>query len=515
MLIKTKTIKVAGIDAIPVICECEITQGLGIHMVGLVDTAVKESLLRTVTALQASGYRIPGKKIIVNLAPADLRKDGSSYDLPIALAMLAASGQIELPGLEDAVILGELALDGQLRQVPGAVQAFFHCKDASNGIKTLVLPFESAKDLYAAFGDEVENGGVRVYGAMSLPEAINALKGNLPAIQERIEKENSLPESKQDFWSRIKDNELARRALEIAAAGGHNMLIIGAPGSGKATIAQALVEILPPSDAKAYEETAKVYSATEDLKRYLLCRGGHPFRAPHNSASLSAMLGGGSGDTIRPGEVSLANNGVLYMDEFACWPKAVTEALRSPLEDKKVVISRLRSKVEFPSRFQLVAAMNPCPCGYYGEGDRCTCTPRQRQVYMSRLSTPVYDRIDLQVWTHQTQPEGVENQPEDVNEVRKRVAAARKIQKVRFGGTDRLNCDMSAKEIELFCPRGENVKELLEKVIVRLGLSVRAYLRILRIARTIADLDGRENISTSDIYEAAGFRFLDRLNNSL
>jgi len=386
MLISVHGAKCIGIQAIPVTVEVEITLGIGIHLCGLADAAVKESLLRTVTALQAKGFHIPGKKIVINLAPADMHKQGSGYDLPIALGVIAASGQRDLPGLEKYLIMGELGLDGSVRSVSGALPMAELAIES--GKKGCILPEAAAleaADLSSAliFGVRTLDDVLRILEEREDPSDL--LAWNLPESRTAGEAAAPAEEGYMDFADII-GQEGAKRGVEIAAAGGHNLIFLGAPGSGKSSMAKALAGILPPMSREEALLTSKIYSvAGRSAGRRGLMRT-RPFRAPHISASKPAILGGGSGDNILPGEVSLATGGVLFADEFCEAPKSVLESLRGPLEDRKVTISRLKAKVEYPASFMLVAASNPCPCGYYGEGDRCTCTPGQRAGYLSRLS---------------------------------------------------------------------------------------------------------------------------------
>lgn len=484
----TNTIKLQGVGYAPVKVECEITPGIGIHMVGLADPAVKESLLRTITAMQACGYRIPGKKIVINLAPADLNKSGSSYDLSIALGILAESGQAELPYIESLVVLGELALDGQVRMIPGAVQAVQAAVDQGFGI---ILPSANARELKGLFDDYKP-----VYYVENLREAIE-VAGTLKHI--KYDDQFDKPEEQAEgWWDRITGHNAAKRALEIAAAGGHYVLMMGAPGGCKSALAKAVLDILPPMSKDEALDVAKVYSVAGKGQWRPLRR---PFRAPHVSASMSAMLGYGAGECILPGEVSLANNGVLYLDEFTELPRSMKDALRGPLEDGKVVLSRLKSKVEYPARFQLIAGTAPCPCGYYGEGDRCKCTTGKREAYLAKLSGPVYDMLTMQVWVH---PEvgGLKGEPAAV--VAERVAKARDRQMKRQG---KLNDELKASELPEL---GENSKDMAETLMERMSLSARAYTRMLKIARTIADLEGCEAVLPQHLAEAAAYRFLDR-----
>ena len=486
----TNTIKLQGVGYVPVKVECEITPGIGIHLVGLADLAVKESLLRTITAMQACGYRIPGKKIVINLAPADLNKSGGSYDLSIALGILAESGQAELPYIESLVVLGELALDGQVRMIPGAVQAVRAAVDQGFGI---ILPRANARELKGLFDDYKP-----VYYVENLREAIE-VAGTLKHVEcdDRFDRED---EQVEGWWDRITGHVGAKRALEIAAAGGHNVLMMGAPGSCRSALAKAVLDILPPMSKDEAMEVSKVYSVA-GRGPWRPTGGRRPFRAPHYSASMAAMLGGGVGECVLPGEVSLANNGVLFLDEYAELPRAMRDALRGPMEDGKVVISRLKSKVEYPTRFQLIAGTNPCSCGYHGEGDRCKCTTGQREAYLASLSGPVCDMLTMHVWVH---PEvgGLKGEPAAV--VAERVRKARELQMKRQG---KLNDELKAAELPEL---GDNSKDMAETLMERMSLSARAYTRMLKIARTIADLEGYEAILPQHLAEAASYRFLDR-----
>lgn len=522
MLINIHAAKCIGIDAVPVTVEIDVTSGIGIHLVGLADAAVKESLLRTITALQSMGFRIPGKKIVINLAPADMHKKGSGYDVPIALGIIASSGQMDLPLLCDYMVMGELSLDGGIREVPGALPIVELAM--KEGLKGCILPEESAMEA-------VEYEGIEIFAVRDLRDVLRILCGEeecgdlkvAARKREMLAKDDSAGMdgcsrdsgafAPMDF-SEIIGQEGAKRGVEIACAGGHNVIMIGSPGSGKSSLAKAMAGILPPMTLEESVQTSKVYSVAGKGNPMGGLMKTRPFRSPHYSASVAALLGGGS-DNILPGEISLAHNGILMIDEFCEAPKKILEVLRAPMEDRKVTISRLKSKVEFPADFMLVAAANPCPCGFYGEGDRCTCSPSRRLAYLSKLSGPIMDRIDIQLWMHPIDSRKlVERRPSESSEtVALRVLKAREIQRRRFADDGIFcNASMNNRLIEKYCPLDSACKELLERIIDRMGLSARACTRIIKLARTIADLEGSADIRPEHISEASSYRFLDRQN---
>lgn len=534
MLINIYCAKCIGIQAVPVNVEVDINSGIGIHLVGLADIAVKESLLRIMTALQSLGFHIPGKKIVINLAPADMHKNGSGYDLPIALGIIAASGQRNLPALTRYIIMGELGLDASVRPVAGAIPiAEFSAK---MGLDGCILPKESAME-----ASELQ--GIKVFGVSTLTDVLRVLEDPDSAedlLTKPVTNDEKVQYSYMDFAD-IVGQEEAKRGLEIAAAGGHNAIMIGSPGSGKTSMAKAMIGIMPQMTTEEAIETSKIYSVAgqHHISRGLIRE--RPFRAPHYSASLAAIIGGGNGDNILPGEVSLAENGILFLDEMSLLPKSVMEALRSPLEDRKVTISRLRSKVDYPASFMLVAASNPCPCGYFGIRGRCSCTPAQRQSYISRLSGPIMDRIDIQLTVNPVPPSKLvhKQRAETSSAIAARVRVAREIQACRFAGCSiHVNAEMSGEMTDRFCNLTDECKVLIEELANRLGLSARAFTRILKLSRTIADLEvAREicekqdmvsdegfikrqlandcswpHIQPRHIMEAVGYRFLDRMN---
>lgn len=516
MLINIHCAKCIGIDAVPVTVEIDITSGIGLHLVGLADAAVKESLLRTITALQSMGFRIPGKKIVINLAPADMHKKGSGYDVPIALGIIAASGQLDLPLISDYLIMGELSLDGSIREVPGALPIVELAM--RQGLKGCVLPLLSA-------AEAVDFEGVEIFGVRTLSEVLAILSGEEPCAEflaagRMVDLEGLRPDMSPPHFAGIMDfseiigQEGAKRGVEIAAAGGHNVIMIGSPGSGKSSLAKAMAAILPPMTLEESLQTSKIYSVAGKGNPMGGLMRQRPFRSPHYSASVAALIGGGS-DSIMPGEISLAHNGILMIDEFCEAPKKILEVLRAPMEDRKVTVSRLRSKVEYPSDFMLVAATNPCPCGYYGEGDRCSCTPSRRIAYLSKLSGPIMDRIDIQLWMHPIDPRKlVERRPaESSATVASRVLKAREMQRLRFAEEGIFcNAAMNNRQIEKYCPLSSACKSVLERIIERMGLSARACSRIIKLSRTIADLASSQEILPEHISEAAGYRFLDRQN---
>lgn len=509
MIYNIHSAKTEGIEAKDILVETEITTGIGIHIVGgLADVAVKESLLRTVTALQSLGYHIPGNKVIINLKPADLHKNGTEYDLAIALSLIAASGQAYLPNMDKWLVLGESALDGTLRAVPGCVPSVLMAR--SMDLAGCIIPLTNAKEVLPYAGD------LPVYAVSSVVDAVRVIRGgayDIPTVQEMTfpEEEATIKSS----WDEIIGSEGAKRAMIIAAAGGHHVLLIGPERSQQDKLARGLVELLPPMTAIERTEHDSILSITGN-GMFHSSDGKRPFRAPHVSTSMSAMFGGGCGDNIQPGEVSLASSGVLYLKEFAETPKSMLDALRGPLEDKKVIISRLKNRVTFPAKFQLVVATKPCPCGQYGNGENCTCTANQRMLYLSRLSGPIMDQIAIQAWTSPiTEAQRINEQKKesDLDEARQMVATAREMQKKRYAGTDiQSNDDLNSRTLHEYIKLNDEGEELIERLMVHLGLSARAYSLILKIARTIADIDASEDILPQHIAEAASFRFLDRRN---
>ena len=500
---------VQGIDACLIDVEIDISSGLPVFsIVGLPDTSVKESRDRVVSAIKNSGFDFPTKKITVNLAPADIKKEGGAFDLPISLGILASSGIIEKKSLQNICAIGELSLDGKLRPVKGILPIVLSLHKF--GITQVIVPEKNKNE--ACVAKDIE-----IYPFNDLQDVIKFLKKEIavePYKQDNISVQNSSTKSSIDF-SDIKGQLFAKRAAEVACAGGHNMIMVGPPGSGKTMIAKRIPTILPSMSFEESVETTKIWSVSGLVQAGESLITNRPFRSPHHTTSSVALIGGGS--YPKPGEVSLAHNGVLFLDELTEFRRDVLEVLRQPLEDKVVTVSRAKNTLSFPASFMLIASMNPCPCGNYGSDKECTCNPYQVKRYRSKISGPLMDRIDIQVEVPALKIDEITSKqnvvPETSQQIKERVIKARNIQYERFKGKNiYCNAQMGPKEIKKYCVLEEKAGLMLHNAIEKLGFSARAYDRILKVARTIADLAGSEIIESNHIAEAIKYRNLDKYN---
>ena len=509
MFVKSYGSAVVGIEAITVAVEVNISAGIGLYMVGLPDNAVRESQERIRAAFENCSYKMSGRKVVVNLAPADIRKEGSAYDLPLAIGLLGASETISSEKLSRYLMMGELSLDGSIQPIKGALPIAIKAREEN--FEGLIIPQQNARE--AAVVNQL-----KVYGVSNIKEVIQFFNGERELEQTVVNTREEFYQQQTAFdldFADVKGQENVKRALKVAAAGGHNLIMIGAPGSGKSMMAKRLPSILPPLSLGESLETTKIHSVAGKLNRGSSLISQRPFRDPHHTISQVAMVGGGN--FPQPGEISLAHNGVLFLDELPEFNRGVLEVLRQPLEDRQITISRIKSTISYPANLMLIASMNPCPCGYYNHPTKaCVCSPGQVQKYLNKISGPLLDRIDIQIEIVPVPFDKIsdQRQGEASSVIRNRVIQARRIQEQRYADHPGIYCNaqMSSKLLSIYARPDDKGLSLLRNAMERLNLSARAYDRILKVARTIADLEGAELIQPSHLAEAISYRNLDREN---
>jgi magnesium chelatase family protein len=507
MLVKVFGAAVQGIDATVITIEVNSTRGCMFHLVGLPDSAVKESHERILSALQVNGYKFPTSQIVINMAPADIRKEGSAYDLPLAIGMMAAKENVSIEKLSKYIIMGELSLDGSLQTIKGALPIAIKARE--EGYEGLIVPRQNAREAAVV-------NNLKVYGADNIKDVIEFFNGEKELEQTVVNTREEFYSQQTSFdfdFSDVKGQENVKRALEVAAAGGHNLIMIGAPGSGKSMMAKRLPSILPPLSLGESLETTKIHSVAGKLGKETSLIAKRPFRSPHHTISQVAMVGGGA--YPQPGEISLAHNGLLYLDELPEFNRSVLEVLRQPLEDRMISVSRAKYSIDYPAGFMMIASMNPCPCGYYNHPTKaCVCNAGQVQKYLNRISGPLLDRIDIQIEIVPVPFEKMSDKrvSESSTEIRERVIKARQIQEQRYAAHPGIysNAQMTAKLLHTFAEPDSTGLALLKNAMNRLNLSARAYDRILKVSRTIADLEGSERIQSAHLAEAISYRNLDR-----